>query len=106
MSDSYIKTKRDAKNKALEHLKHPSSLFVLALGALGVVFGDIGTSPLYALRECFDAEHGLVLNHDNVMGVLSLIFWTLMMIINLKYMLFVLFLYTNQTTLNCSDIFR
>ncbi len=90
MSDSYIKTKREAKNKALEHLKHPSSLFVLALGALGVVFGDIGTSPLYALRECFDAEHGLVLNHDNVMGVLSLIFWTLMMIINLKYMLFVL----------------
>ncbi len=90
MSDSYIKTKREAKNKTIEHLKHPSSLFIMALGALGVVFGDIGTSPLYALRECFDAEHGLVLNHDNVMGVLSLIFWTLMMIINLKYMLFVL----------------
>lgn len=70
--------------------KHQSSLFVLALGALGVVFGDIGTSPLYALRECFGAEYGLPLNYDNVMGILSLIFWTMMIIINFKYMMLVL----------------
>lgn len=67
-----------------------SSLFVLALGALGVVFGDIGTSPLYALRDCFSAEHGLPLNYDNVMGVLSLIFWTIILIINFKYVMLIL----------------
>lgn len=77
------------ENKS-ENMKHSSSLFVLALGALGVVFGDIGTSPLYALRECFGPEYGLALNHDNVLGILSLIFWTIMIIINFKYMMFVL----------------
>lgn len=67
-----------------------SSLWVLCLGALGVVFGDIGTSPLYAFRECFSPEHGLPLNPDTILGVLSLIFWTLSVIVNLKYMIFVL----------------
>ncbi len=46
----------------------------LALGALGVVYGDIGTSPLYAMRECFNEEHGITFSRANVMGVLSLIF--------------------------------
>ncbi|MBL7543953.1 MAG: KUP/HAK/KT family potassium transporter, partial [Bdellovibrionaceae bacterium] len=72
------------------HVSHTSSIFFLALGALGVVFGDIGTSPLYALRECFSSEHGLPLNYENILGVLSLIFWTMMLIINFKYMMFVL----------------
>jgi KUP system potassium uptake protein len=62
----------------------------LALGALGVVYGDIGTSPLYAMRECFNEEHGVVLTPANVMGVLSLIFWALTLIISLKYVAYVL----------------
>src|SRR5699024_3867727 len=59
---------------------------MLSLVALGVVFGDIGTSPLYALREGF---LGLAMTRDNVFGVLSLIFWSLIIIISLKYMAFV-----------------
>jgi KUP system potassium uptake protein len=65
-------------------------LFGLALGALGVVYGDIGTSPLYALRECFHGEHGVMPSHDNVLGVLSLVFWSLIIIISLKYLVFVM----------------
>ncbi|HEU4601980.1 MAG TPA: potassium transporter Kup [Steroidobacteraceae bacterium] len=57
----------------------------LTIGALGVVFGDIGTSPLYAFRQCFTAPHGVALTEANVMGVLSLIFWSLMIVISLKY---------------------
>ncbi len=62
----------------------------LALAALGVVYGDIGTSPLYALRECFHHTHGVALNTQNVMGVLSLIFWALTLIITFKYVAYVL----------------
>lgn len=65
-------------------------LWLLGLGALGVVFGDIGTSPLYAFRECFSEHYGIMMNHDNVVGVLSLIFWTLIMMICFKYMAVVL----------------
>jgi KUP system potassium uptake protein len=57
---------------------------------MGVVFGDIGTSPLYALRECFSGPHGLALNRGNVYGVLSLVFWSLTFIISLKYVLFIM----------------
>ncbi len=56
------------------------------LGAVGVVFGDIGTSPLYALKECFKPEHGIPLNPDNVMGILSLIVWSMMWVITIKYL--------------------
>jgi KUP system potassium uptake protein len=62
----------------------------LALGALGVVYGDIGTSPLYAMRECFHSQHGIDVTRANVMGVLSLIFWALTLIISLKYVAYVL----------------
>src|SRR5947208_4102448 len=65
-------------------------LATLTLGALGVVYGDIGTSPLYALRQCFSGEHPLDLTHDNVLGVLSLIFWSLLLIVSLKYLAIVL----------------
>lgn len=64
-------------------------LAVLTLGALGVVYGDIGTSPLYALRECF-APHHLPPTHENVLGVLSLIFWSLLLIVSFKYLAIVL----------------
>lgn len=63
--------------------------FQLSLAAMGIVFGDIGTSPLYALRECFHAEHGILLVHDNIIGVLSLIFWSLTLIISIKYLSYV-----------------
>jgi KUP system potassium uptake protein len=67
-------------------------LFTLSLGALGVVYGDIGTSPLYALKECFAVHHGHQLQptHDNVLGVLSLITWSLILVISVKYLAFVL----------------
>ena len=59
----------------------------LMLAVLGVVFGDIGTSPLYALRECFlSSHHPLAVTHDNVLGVLSLISWTLILVISIEYM--------------------
>ncbi|HYO75885.1 MAG TPA: KUP/HAK/KT family potassium transporter, partial [Thermoanaerobaculia bacterium] len=67
-------------------------LAALSLGALGVVYGDIGTSPLYALEECFMVHHGhrIAPTHDNVLGVLSLITWSLILVISVKYLLFVL----------------
>ena len=57
----------------------------LVLTALGVVFGDIGTSPLYALRECLNPEHGMVVNEANILGLLSLILWSLVLVISIKY---------------------
>lgn len=63
---------------------------LLALGALGVVYGDIGTSPLYAVRECFHESHNLAVNETNVLGVLSLIFWALTLVISVKYLIFIL----------------
>jgi len=62
----------------------------LMVGALGVVFGDIGTSPLYALRECFSGSHSVELSSENVLGILSLIFWSLILIVSVKYLVFVL----------------
>jgi KUP system potassium uptake protein len=65
-------------------------LATLSLVALGVVYGDIGTSPLYAIRECFHGPHAVALTHDNVLGVLSLVFWALVIVISIKYLVFVL----------------
>jgi KUP system potassium uptake protein len=62
----------------------------LSLVALGVVYGDIGTSPLYAIRECFHGPHAVTPTPDHVLGVLSLIFWALVIVISLKYLVFVL----------------
>jgi KUP system potassium uptake protein len=63
---------------------------VLVLSALGVVFGDIGTSPLYTLRVCFSDKFGLPPSPENVLGLLSLIFWALLLVISFKYALFIL----------------
>ncbi|MGH8638562.1 MAG: KUP/HAK/KT family potassium transporter, partial [Burkholderiales bacterium] len=65
-------------------------LATLTVGALGIVYGDIGTSPLYALRECFHGAHAVAPTRENVLGVLSLIFWSLTLIISIKYIVFVL----------------
>lgn len=69
---------------------HVSSLGFLTIGALGIVYGDIGTSPLYALRECFHGAHAVAATPANVLGVLSLIFWSLTLIISIKYLIFVM----------------
>ena len=65
-------------------------LLILSLAALGVVYGDIGTSPLYAIRECFHGPHAIVPSAPNILGVLSLIFWSLVIVISIKYLVFVL----------------
>ena len=57
----------------------------LVVGAIGVVFGDIGTSPLYTIREAFSPHYGLVASHDTVLGVLSMIFWSLTLVVTVKY---------------------
>ncbi len=65
--------------------KSKSSLSVLTLAALGVVYGDIGTSPLYAFKEAFSGTHGLPLTETNVLAVLSMMFWSITLIVSLKY---------------------
>ena len=62
----------------------------MALAAMGVVFGDIGTSPLYTMREVFGGHHGLPVTPDNVLGVLSLVFWALTIVVSLKYVVFIM----------------
>ena len=62
----------------------------LSLAALGVVFGDIGTSPLYALRECFHGDYSIPVTQANVLGVLSLLVWSLLLIVSLKYLTFIM----------------
>jgi KUP system potassium uptake protein len=65
-------------------------LLKLALGAIGVVYGDIGTSPLYAIKECVTLPHGVSAAPANIMGVLSLVFWSLTLVVSVKYLLFVM----------------
>jgi KUP system potassium uptake protein len=72
-----------------EATQSPKALAALTLGALGVVYGDIGTSPLYALKEIFHAGH-VPVTADNILGVLSLVFWTMTIIVSLKYVLLIL----------------
>ncbi|MEO8217381.1 MAG: potassium transporter Kup [Acidobacteriota bacterium] len=78
--------------KAAHHGSTPRGKYLasLSLLALGIVYGDIGTSPLYALRECFHGDHRVPVTDINVFGVLSLIFWSLIIIISIKYLVFVL----------------
>jgi KUP system potassium uptake protein len=72
--------------------QHPTGrkLAILSLTALGVVYGDIGTSPLYAIKECFHPETGVPPTTENVYGVLSLIVWSLTLVVSVKYILFIL----------------
>ena len=66
------------------------SLATLAIGAIGVVFGDIGTSPLYALKESFIGQHPLPVDQPHIFGVISLIFWSMMIVVTIKYVLIIL----------------
>src|SRR5215813_11520336 len=69
---------------------HRTSLAALALAALGVVFGDIGTSPLYTLKECLHAAGGAKASVDDLFGILSLMFWALIMVVTVKYLTFIM----------------
>ncbi len=62
----------------------------LALAALGVIYGDIGTSPLYTIKECFSGKHGVAVTPANVTGIMSMVFWSLIIVISLKYVVFLL----------------
>lgn len=65
-------------------------LGALTVGAIGVVFGDIGTSPLYALKESFSPAHGIPLNQTTVFGILSVMFWAMTALVTVKYLLFMM----------------
>ena len=65
-------------------------LFLLAFGSIGVVFGDVGTSPLYTIKECFHGKHAIAPDPANVLGVLSLVFWSLTIVVSIKYVTFIL----------------
>lgn len=67
-----------------------AGLLALMLGAIGVVYGDVGTSPLYTMKEIFNGPHAVEATPDNVLGILSLIFWSLILVISIKYVLFVM----------------
>ncbi len=79
----------DTPTVADTRVKQPSTA-ALALLALGIVYGDIGTSPLYAVKETFNPVHGIPLNTQNILGGLSAIFWALMIVVSLKYVTLVL----------------
>ncbi|AJF00232.1 potassium transporter Kup [Pandoraea apista] len=74
----------------IRHGQRPQAMPALMVAAIGVVFGDIGTSPLYALKECFDPQHGIPFNPQAVFGIISLLFWALVIVVSLKYVLFVM----------------
>lgn len=87
---SIINRKHPTEKQAFKRDTTDRQLFKLSLAALGVVFGDIGTSPLYAIRECFHGEYGIAVNPLNILGVLSLMFWSLVTVVTFKYIIFVL----------------
>ena len=76
--------------KPLSSEKGDKRLPALVLAAIGVVYGDIGTSPLYAIKECFGGEHAIPVTQETVFGVLSLLFWAILIIVSIKYLVFVL----------------
>ena len=86
-----------SKSKYLPNLAFGNSvahkrggIFALSLAAMGVVFGDIGTSPLYALKACFNTLNDSSLTQDSIFGVVSIIFWALVFVVSLKYVFFVM----------------
>src|SRR3546814_20279333 len=67
------------------HGHDEKAVLKLSVGAIGIVFGDIGTSPLYAFRETFAGHHKLTMDPDHILGVISLMFWSMMLVVTLKY---------------------
>src|SRR3954465_3387862 len=93
-SSSSMRSRTDMSNIAAHPSmgthREPSSLGALFFGAIGVVFGDIGTSPLYTMKETFAGPHPLALDELHVLGVLSLIFWAVMCIVSIKYVIIIM----------------
>jgi KUP system potassium uptake protein len=73
-----------------DHNGHKKGLAAMMLAAIGVVFGDIGTSPLYALKECFDPQHGIPFSPEALFGVIAMMIWSLILVVTFKYVLFVM----------------
>ena len=69
---------------------HKQNIAALTIAAIGVVFGDIGTSPIYTIREVFSPRYGITPSADNILGCLSLIFWALALVVSVKYVFFML----------------
>ncbi len=69
---------------------HKPGISSLSLAALGIIYGDIGTSPLYTIKECFSGIHGMAATEANVLGIMSMVFWSLVMVVSVKYVIFVL----------------
>lgn len=80
----------DAYMNSQPNNKHKSKLGPLVLGAIGVVYGDIGTSPLYTLKSIFSESYSLPVTEESVLGILSIIFWSLILVVSLKYIVFVM----------------
>jgi len=74
----------------MENNTKDNKILALSLGALGIVYGDIGTSPLYSIKECFHGLHAIETNQINIFGVLSLVFWSLTIVVSIKYVAFIL----------------
>ena len=66
-------------------MNNRQALPALTIGAIGVVYGDIGTSPIYAIKEIFNGHHPIPVTPDNVMGMLSIVFWAIMLVVSIKY---------------------
>src|SRR6187455_2215741 len=79
-----------SEDKELQPSVANQSLGILSLAALGVVYGDIGTSPLYVMKTVFDPVYGLAVSEGNIIGIISLIFWAIMTVVSLKYITLIL----------------
>jgi KUP system potassium uptake protein len=94
MAEASLATTGETESAASEghapKIENVRDLFLLSLAALGVVYGDIGTSPLYAIKECFSKEHGLAVTPENVLGILSLVVWSLILVVVVKYLTFIM----------------
>ncbi|PPB84095.1 KUP system potassium uptake protein [Mycetohabitans endofungorum] len=90
ISSHFRDTTPDMTNALHSHPIRIQPLPALAVAAIGVVFGDIGTSPLYALKEAFSPQHGIALTPESILGVISLLFWAIVIVVSLKYVLFVM----------------
>jgi KUP system potassium uptake protein len=71
-------------------LTSKKDLSILAVAALGIIYGDIGTSPLYTIKECFSGAHGVAPIRENILGILSLVVWSLMLVVGMKYVVFIM----------------
>ena len=81
---------RETVKPLMKHTKNKSSLLTVTVACIGVVYGDIGTSPLYTLRECLTGQAGIAVTQSALFGFLSLIFWLLMLVVSVKYISFVM----------------